>query len=136
MFVRVFKFRQPGVYGYKHFLGNRTPFSTTDPAGSFRLMDYYLYSTSDKYFSVNAHYNFRRFLLTSIYEVRMLGISENIFVNYLATPTSKNYTEVGYSINGILRVFRLEGAVAFRDGKYLDYGFRIGIATNISPFVF
>jgi hypothetical protein len=117
---------------YKHFLGNRTPFSTTDPAGSFRLMDYYLFSTSDKYFAANVHYNFRRFLVTSIYELRMLGISENVFVNYLATPTSKNYTEVGYSIDGILRIFRLEGAVAFRDGKYLDYGFRIGIATNIA----
>lgn len=117
---------------YKHFLGNRTPFSTTDPAGSFRLMDYYLYSTADKYFAANVHYNFRRFLVTSIYEVRMLGIRENIFVNYLATPTSKNYTEVGYSIDGILRVFRLEGAVSFRDGKYLGYGFRIGIATNIA----
>jgi len=117
---------------YKHFLGNRTPFSTTDPAGSFRLMDYYLYSTADKYFAANVHYNFRRFLVTSIYEVRMLGIRENIFVNYLATPTSKNYTEVGYSIDGILRIFRLEAAAAFRDGKYLNYGFRIGIATNIA----
>lgn len=117
---------------YKHFLGNRTPFSTTDPAGSFRLLDYYLYSTSDKYLAVNAHYNFRRFLVTSIYELRMLGIRENVFINYLATPTSKNYTEVGYAIDGILRVFRLEGAVAFRDGRYLDYGFRIGIATTIS----
>ncbi|HEY3429037.1 MAG TPA: DUF5686 and carboxypeptidase regulatory-like domain-containing protein [Cyclobacteriaceae bacterium] len=117
---------------YKHFIGNRTPFSTTDPAGSFRLMDYYLFSTADKYFAANVHYNFRRFLVTSIYEVRMLGIRENVFVNYLATPTSKNYTELGYSIDGILRIFRLEGAVAFRDGKYLDYGFRIGIATNIA----
>lgn len=117
---------------YKHFMGNRTPFSTSDPAGSFRLMDYYLYSTSDKYLSVIAHYNFRRFLVTSIYELRMLGIRENVFINYLATPTSKNYTEVGYAIDGILRVFRLEGAVAFRDGKYLDYGFRIGIATNLT----
>ena len=117
---------------YKHFLGNRTPFSMSDPAGSFRLMNYYLYSTSDKYLALIAHYNFRRFLVTSIYELRMLGIRENVFVNYLATPTSKNYTEVGYSIDGILRIFRLEGAVAFRDGKYLDYGFRIGIATNIS----
>lgn len=116
----------------KHFLGNRTPFSTSDPAGSFRLMDYYLYSTADKYFAANVHYNFRRFLVTSIYEVRMLGIRENIFLNYLATPTSKNYTELGYSIDGILRIFRLEGAVGFRDGKYLDYGFRIGIATNIA----
>lgn len=117
---------------YKHFLGNRTPFSTSDPAGSYRLLHYYRYSTADKYLAVNAHYHFRRFLVTSIYEVRMLGIRENVFVNYLATPTSKNYTEVGYSIDGILRIFRLEGAVAFRDGKYLDYGFRIGIATNIA----
>jgi hypothetical protein len=62
----------------------------------------------------------------------MLGIRENIFVNYLATPTSKNYTEIGYGIDGILRVFRLEFATAFRDGKYLDYGFRIGIATNLT----
>jgi hypothetical protein len=116
----------------KHFLGNRTPFSTTDPAGSFRLMDYYLFSTSDKYFAANIHYNFRRFLVTSIYEVRMLGIRENVFVNYLATPTSKNYTELGYSIDGILRVFRLEGAVALRDGKYLDYGFRIGISATLA----
>lgn len=117
---------------YKHFLGNRTPISTSDPAGSYRLLHYYRYSTADKYLSVNAHYHFRRFLVTSIYEVRMLGIRENVFVNYLATPTSKNYTEVGYSIDGILRFLRLEGAVAFRDGKYLDYGFRIGIATNIA----
>lgn len=117
---------------YNHFLGNRTPFSTSDPAGSYRLMHYYRYSTADKYLALIAHYNFRRFLVTSIYELRMLGIRENVFVNYLATPTSRNYTEVGYSIDGILRIFRLEGAVAFRDGKYLDYGFRIGIATNIA----
>ena len=51
-------------------------------------------------------------------------------MNYLATPTSKNYTEVGYTIDGILRIFRLEGGVSFQDGKYLDYGFRIGITSN------
>ncbi|MFN3839117.1 MAG: DUF5686 and carboxypeptidase regulatory-like domain-containing protein [Cyclobacteriaceae bacterium] len=117
---------------YKHFLGNRTPFATTDPIGSFRLLDYYLHSTANKYFNANMHYQFRRFLVSSIYEVRMLGIRENIFVNYLATPTSKNYAELGYSINGILRIFRLEAAVAFRDGKYQSYGFRFGISTNIA----
>src|SRR5688572_21924879 len=36
---------------YKHFLGNQTPLATNDPAGSFRLLDYYRYSTSDKYFA-------------------------------------------------------------------------------------
>ncbi len=117
---------------YKHFLGNKTPFSTTDPVGSFRLLDYYRYSTSDQYFVGNVHYQFRKFLVTTIPYVRLAGIRENIFVNYLATPTSRNYTEVGYSIDGILRFFRLEGAVAFQDGKYIDYGFRIGIATTLS----
>lgn len=114
---------------YKHFLGNRTPFVTSDPIGSFRLLDYYRYSTADKYVVVNAHYQFRKFLVTTIPYVRLAGIRENVFVNYLATPTSRNYTELGYSIDGILRIFRLEGAVAFRDGKYVDYGFRIGIST-------
>jgi hypothetical protein len=116
---------------FKHFLGNQTPFITNDPVGSFRLLDYYLYSTSDKYFVANVHYQFRKFLVTTIPYVRLAGIRENVFVNYLATPTSKNYTELGYSIDGILRFFRLEVAAAFRDGQYVNYGFRIGIATNI-----
>ena len=117
---------------YKHFLGNETPFSTSDPVGSFRLLDYYRFSTEDRYFSANVHYQFRKFMVTTIPVVRLAGIRENVFVNYLATPTSKNYTEVGYTIDGILRIFRLEAAAAFRDGKYMGYGFRVGIATNIA----
>jgi len=131
-YLRAGTFLQTGnmyFMDYKHFLGNQTPFITNDPVGSFRLLDYYKYSTSDKYFSGNFHYQFRKFLVTNILLVRMAGIRENVFVNYLATPTSKNYTEVGYSIDGILRIFRLEGAVGFQDGKYLNYGFRIGITS-------
>ncbi len=117
---------------YQHFLGNRTPFITTDPVGSFRLLDYYRYSTSDQYFTANVHYHFRKFLVTRIPKVRLTGITENIFVNYLATPTSGNYTELGYGIEGILRLFRLEAAASFQNGKYSDYGFRIGVATSLS----
>ena len=117
---------------YKHFQGNQTPFITNDPVGSFRLMDYYKYSTSDKYFAGNFHYQFRKLLISNIPLVRLAGIRENVFINYLATPTSKNYTEVGYSIDGILRIFRLEAAAAFQDGRYLNYGFRIGIASYIA----
>ena len=116
---------------YQHFQGNQTPFITSDPVGSFRLLDYYKFSTSDKYFAGNFHYQFRKLLISNIPLVRLAGIRENVFINYLATPTSKNYTEVGYSIDGILRIFRLEAAAAFQDGKYLNYGFRIGIASYI-----
>jgi len=117
---------------YKHFMGNQTPFITTDPVGSFRLLDYYNYSTHDKYFSANVHYHFRKFLLTRIPKVRLLGASENFFINYLATPSSNNYTELGYGLNGILRLFRLEFATSFQNGNYINNGFRIGISTNLS----
>ena len=117
---------------YKHFVGNETPFSTSDPVGSFRLLDYYRFSTDARYFSGNLHYQFRKFLATTIPVVRLAGIRENVFINYLATPSSKNYTELGYSVDGLLRIFRLEAAAAFREGKYIGYGFRIGIATNIA----
>lgn len=116
---------------YKHFQGNRTWFVTADPVGTYRLMDYYANSTSREYFSANTHYHFRKFLVTRIPKVRLLGITENVFVNYLASPTSRNYTEVGYGIDGILRILRLEVAAAFQDGQYLNYGFRVGIASSI-----
>jgi hypothetical protein len=114
---------------YKHFLGNKTPIITTDPVGSFRLMDYYLYSTKDQFLSVSAHYHFRKFLITRIPIIRLMGVQENFFVNYLKTPSSRDYTELGYGLDGILRFFRLEGAVSFTNGEYQNYGFRIGISS-------
>ena len=116
---------------YAHFLGNQTPFITTDPVGSYRLLDYYLYSTNDKYFTGSAHYHFRKFLFTQLPLVRLTGITENIFINYLASPLSNDYTELGYSLDGILRIFRLEGAMSFSGGTYQIYGFRIGVATSV-----
>ncbi len=116
---------------YKHFLGNQTIFSTTDPVGSFRLLDYYTYSTNDAYLNAHVHYQFRKFLVSQIFEVQMLGIKENIFVNYLNTDFSENYFEVGYGIDNIARIFRLEFISSFQDAKYLDFGVRIGIATNL-----
>lgn len=117
---------------YKHFLGNRTPFVTTDPIGSFRLLDYYQFSTTREYLITNAHYHFRKLLVSRIPKVRLMGITENVFVNYLGTSASRHYTEVGYALDGILRLFRLEAAAAFRDGRYLTYGVRIGIARSIT----
>ncbi len=117
---------------YAHFIGNRTPFVTTDPVGSFRLLDYYVFSTRDKYFTANVHYHFRKFLITQFPLIRLTGITENVFVNYLANPLSNDYTEVGYSLDGIFRIFRLEGAVSFSGGNYQNYGFRIGVATSVN----
>ena len=117
---------------FAHFLGNRTHIITSEPDGSYRLLDYYKNSTSDKYLSAIGHYHFRKLLLSHIPKLRLLGIQENVFVSYLGTPQSGHYTELGYSIDGILRIFRLEGAASFQNGKYTGYGFRIGVASSIA----
>lgn len=120
-----------GFADFKHFKGNQLVLTTSDPVGSFRLLDYYRHSTMDKFASVHVHYQFRKFLFTQIPEVWMLGTKENVFVNYLAAPTSKNYFEVGYSLDNIFRVFRIELAASFQDGKYQDWGILFGIASNL-----
>ncbi|WP_026966277.1 DUF5686 and carboxypeptidase regulatory-like domain-containing protein [Algoriphagus terrigena] len=117
---------------YMHFGGNRTIFSNFGPAANFRFMDYYKYSTSSSYISGIAHYQFRKFLLTQLPMLRFSGVRENIFVNYLKTENSPHYTEVGYSLDNLFRIFRLELGVAFENGKYLRSGPLFGIATFIN----
>ena len=63
--------------------------------------------------------------------VRLSGVRESFFANYLATDLPLNYVELGYGINYIFRVFRIEAVTSFEDGKYRDFGVRIGIATNL-----
>jgi len=114
---------------YKHFMGNRSPFETNDPVASYRLLPYYDYSTNDAYFIGHAYYKFRKLLLTQITLLRLTGITENVFVNYLGTNNSGNYTEIGYGIDNIFRFFRIEGILSFQDGKFIDSGLRIGVST-------
>jgi hypothetical protein len=117
---------------FKHFDGNRTVLSSLRPAGAFRLLDYYIYSTDREYFSGHTHYQFRKFLLTQLPEIRFSGLRENLFFNYLKTEASPNYMEVGYSLDNIFRLFRVEVAAGFNDGKYQETGLRIGVASIIN----
>ncbi|MFM7329621.1 MAG: DUF5686 and carboxypeptidase regulatory-like domain-containing protein [Bacteroidota bacterium] len=117
---------------FQHFSGNQAFIMTSDAMAAFRLLDYYRYSTKDRYASLMAHYHFRKFLVTRMPKVRLMGVKENLFVNWLTTPVAGNYVEAGYGLDGILRIFRLEGAVAFRNGSQLPVGFRIGISGNLS----
>ena len=114
---------------YRHFMGNRSPFETNDPVASYRLLPYYDYSTNEEYIVGHLYYKFRKLLLTQFALVRMVGLTENVFINYLGTNQSGNYTEVGYGIDNIFRFFRIEGILSFQNGKYIDSGIRIGVST-------
>lgn len=125
-----------GFADYRHFMGNRIFLISADPIGSYRLLPYYEYSTMDEFASMHVHYQFRKLAISRIPQIWLLGIKENVFVNYLATPLAKNYTEVGYSIDNIFRLFRIEAAVSFQDNKYMDWGIFFGISANIGGGVF
>ena len=116
---------------FKHFPGNRVVLQESDPVASFRLLDYYRHSTRERYAVAHLHYQFRKLLLTRIFEIRLLGLKENLLVNYLKIGTSPHYTEVGYSLDNIFRFFRVEAVASFNNGTYQDLGIRIGISTNL-----
>ncbi|GMQ28214.1 DUF5686 and carboxypeptidase regulatory-like domain-containing protein [Algoriphagus confluentis] len=117
---------------FKHFGGNRTIFSNFGPASNYRLMDYYRYSTASSYVAGIAHYQFRKFLFTQLPMLRFSGLRENIFVNYLKTENSPHYTEIGYSLDNLFRIFRVEVGVGFENGDFLRAGPLFGIATFIN----
>ena len=126
--------RQVFFQDYTHFGGNRTLFSTMGAASNYRVMDYYRYSTAGSYVSSIAHYQFRKFIFTQLPMLRFSGVRENIFVNYLKTQHSPHYTEIGYSLDNLFRIFRVEFAAGFENGQFLRARPLFGVATflNIS----
>jgi hypothetical protein len=115
---------------FKHFMGNEFWFQQGDPVTVFRLLPYYQYSTAKRFAEVHLFGEFRKFLITQVTVLRLLDLRENLFVNYLTTPSLKNYVEVGYGLNGIipkiLPVFRIEVIGQFQDGNYQGLGYRVG----------
>ncbi|WP_026628614.1 DUF5686 and carboxypeptidase regulatory-like domain-containing protein [Dyadobacter alkalitolerans] len=118
---------------FQHFAGNRFFFQLGDPVGTFRMLDYYRYSTSDQFFEAHILSELRKFLLTQITWFRVLGIKENFMLHYLATPASNNYTELGYGLDvGIRFPFRVEVVSNFERFKYKTTVFRIGTTMNFN----
>ncbi len=124
-----------GFMDFAHFPGNRSFLTQLDPVQSFRLLDYYLNSTDKYYAQAFLYHQFRKFLVTQIPAIRFMGLKENFFVNYLFTNQSNNYSELGYSLDGIFKFFRIEVVTNYEDFKYKSIGFRIGIATTLGGSV-
>ncbi|MCK8490825.1 DUF5686 and carboxypeptidase regulatory-like domain-containing protein [Spirosoma sp. RP8] len=115
---------------FKHFAGNQFFLQQGDVVSTFRMLPYYQYSTGKRFVEGHVLAEFRKFLLTQVTFMRLLGMKENLFVHYLYTPVSKNYTEVGYGLDGLIPqvfpFFRVEIVSQWQDAKYQGLGFRVG----------
>ncbi len=122
---------QQDFVDYGHFMGNQTIFTRFGQMEGYSIMSYYEYSTNEEYLSTYLNFEMRRFLFSRIPKLRLAGLTENINVNHLITPSVQNYTEVGYSLTNIFRLFRIDVTGAFLDGKYEDFRVQIGITSNL-----
>ncbi len=103
---------------FRHFNGNQT-FIRSFSFDAFRNLDYYFHSTKGNYLEVFAANDFQKFLLTQITPLRIYGLKESIFANYLNVPNQNfNYVEIGYGISGIGKFLGLEVVGNFVNGQY------------------
>jgi hypothetical protein len=118
---------------FNHFMGNESPFVKSNPANQFRMLSYYNHSTAGDFASVLMNYEFRKLALTQLFFVRMSGLKENLFVNYLHTGYDDlNYVEMGYSLNNIFRMFRVEVVTNNQNTPFTNWAVRIGLTTNFA----
>jgi hypothetical protein len=116
---------------YAHTMGNRAPFARRRPNERFRLLPYYEYSTGEYYINGMFNMEFNRLLITQVQFIRLSGLKENVFVNHLLTRESGYYTEVGYSLENILRLFKLEGAFSFDEDGIVSSGVLFGVSIDL-----
>ncbi len=108
-----------------HFNGNQTfisGFRLTD----FKLLNYYLYSTTDPFYEAHAEHNFGGFILNKIPLIRKLKLNEIAGFHFLHTELLKNYYELSFGIEK-LDVLRVDFVTSFADGKKAHAGFVFGI---------
>jgi hypothetical protein len=116
---------------FHHFPGNKTPLLTEDLFTSFRMLDYYYYSTDQYHFETHLLYQFRKLLVTQIIYARLAGIREDLMIRYLQANTLDNYVEAGYALDNLFNFFRFELVGQFNNFEYQGLGFRIGFSKNL-----
>jgi len=110
---------------YKHFDGNQL-LAYTPGINRFLLLDYYNFSTPDKYAEGHLEHNFMGFITNKIPLIRKLKLQEIVDVNYLYTPTLKNYTELGFGLQYLN--IRLMYGKSFNSGSNTNSAIRLGVS--------
>jgi hypothetical protein len=110
---------------YKQFAGNEVLFYKSG-INSFLLLNYYNFSTYTEYIEGHLEHNFSGFILNKIPLIRKLKLQEIVDINYLSTPTIKNYTELGVGIQYLN--FRLMYGTSFNSGSNIKSALRLGLS--------
>ncbi|MEI7597504.1 MAG: DUF5686 family protein [Bacteroidota bacterium] len=122
---------------YYHFEGNGILFLRGGESGfnfnsarsrnlQFETLDYYKFSTNKNFMQLHAMHNFKGWLLGKFPLVRTLKLHEIVGFNTLYTG-NKSYSEVYAGLGNIAKVFRIDVAATYENGKTVKPVLRIGV---------
>ena len=113
---------------YQHFQGNRTVVGNFN-LGNFQLLDYYFYSTLDRYFKAHFEHHFNGFIFNKMPGIRQFKTQAVFTINYLNTKEVGSYLELGFGIEHIFKIFRVDFFMSLnergnnRQGVVFGFGF-------------
>ncbi len=110
---------------FKQFQGDEELFKQGG-IDSFLLLNYYSFSTYTEYLEGHLEHNFSGFILNKIPLIRKLKLQEIVDINYLSTPTLKNYTELGFGLQYLN--FRIMYGTSFNTNSNIKSAIRLGLS--------
>jgi hypothetical protein len=110
---------------FHHFNGNQIYLSTLSPY-NFQTLDYYRYSTNQRYLELHAEHHFNEFFFNKIPGIRKLNLQTVLSTHMLTSPGVGNYMEFGVGIEHIFRFLRVDYYRGYRQGSIERAGFRVG----------
>lgn len=117
---------------YNHFATQPLMVGTKDFASTFQLLDYYKYSTNDRYLEGHLNYATPYLLLKRLPFIRDRVWTEKLMVNYLYTPVLRNYTEIGYGIGNALYNIGVFGSFRNLNSDQIGVKVSLRIFTQLS----
>jgi hypothetical protein len=110
---------------YSQAVGNQSPIFNGDPLYRFRQLNYYQYANTTSITTLHTELDFKRLLVKRLPLINMTSIREVVFYNGLYTPSNPVYQELGYGIDEIMGVMRLDVFAGFKNTKYNNWGIRL-----------
>lgn len=109
---------------FKHFATLPFYVSKGPKTNSFRLLDYYNYSTSNYYIEGHFRVEDNHILLKRLPFVNRRPWTETLSISYLKTDKME-YTEIGYSLNKLFLILNVEIFSSFKDYSFDKIGMRV-----------
>ena len=133
---------------FKHFNGGISLVQTGEMLASHRLVGYYqnltsganqrlnvnhyAYSTSGNYVEALSQFQFSNLWLKPLLGFKKAYVKELLIANaYYINNQNLFYNEIGYGLDGVIKVLRLEAIANFNNGQFNYVGLRININSRI-----